>query len=30
VVLRWIPELPDVIERVMNAMDTPRTACEAG
>jgi CubicO group peptidase (beta-lactamase class C family) len=30
VVLRWIPELADVIERVMNAMDTPRTACEAG
>ena len=30
VVLRWIPELADVIERVMDAMDTPRTACEAG
>ncbi len=30
VVLRWIPELADVIERVMDAMDTPRTACETG
>ena len=30
VVLRWIPELADVIERVMDAMDIPRTACETG
>jgi len=30
VVLRWIPELANVIERVMDAMDTPRAACEAG